>query len=119
MSLFPCNSDAASGHTHFRVGILSLKNEGIVPSGIIYFLIMQLNLLGPMDLIDKSYSCWAQGSVMDPRNFQMILGLYIFFYFKFLINVNKISNIQVLSEISETDETFFISTELISAYKRL
>lgn len=57
---------------------------------------------------------------MDPRNFQMILDLYIFFYFNFLINVKKISNIQVLSEVNETDESpSFISTELIAVYKCL
>lgn len=78
------------------------------------------NHLGPMDLIDKSYLFWTQGSVMDPRNFQIILDLYIFFCFKFLINVNKISNMQVLSEINETDKSpFFISIELISVYKCL
>lgn len=67
---------------------------------------VQFEILDPMDSIDKSYLCWTQGSVMDPRNFQMILHLYIFFYFRFLIDVNKIGNIQVLSEISEKDESF-------------
>lgn len=66
---------------------------------------VHFNYLGSLDLIDKSYLIWIQGSVMDPRNFQIILDLCILFYFKFLINVNKISSIQVLSEISETDES--------------
>lgn len=60
---------------------------------LVKLLMVHFNDLGSMDLIDKSYLCWSQGSVMDPRHFQIILDLHIFFYFKFLIHVNKISNI--------------------------
>lgn len=122
VSLFPCNSETASGHTYFQVGILSLQNDGRGNKYTFWwnFTVVQFKHLGPMDLIDKSYLFWTQGSVMDPRNFQIILDLYVFFCFKFLINVNKISNMQVLSEINETDKSpSFISIELISVYKCL